>query len=164
MMTRNSNLGCGSGIIFLAIGLGIMIWGTKVLSNARASADWPATPGVITASSVERSQSSSSSSSSSSRPTYSANISYSYSVEGSNYTSGTVSFGQYGSSDSDHAREIVSRYPVNKEVDVFYNPEKPETSVLEPGVTWSSYLILGMGAIFAFAGLTSFFKFPSFRK
>lgn len=33
--------------------------------------------------------------------------------------------------------------PVDKRVDVYYNRERLETAVLEPSITWSSYIGIG---------------------
>jgi hypothetical protein len=45
------------------------------------------------------------------------------------------SFGSYSTSSFSKIQEIVSRYPKNKNVDVYYNPDKPNEAVLEPGVS-----------------------------
>ena len=87
--------------------------------------------------------------------TYLAKVRYSYSVDGTPYTGGKVSFSQYGGR-QEHSRQIVQQYPVGKAVDVYYDPEKPETAVLEPGVTNSSYLILGIGLLSTICGIAAF--------
>ena len=68
-------------------------------------------------------------------------------VADSRYSSDNVSFGQYSGNRS-HAEEIVAKYPVGSRVTVYYDPEDVATAVLEPGVTWSSYLLIGMGVLF----------------
>jgi len=78
------------------------------------------------------------------------------------YSADMVSFGQYGSSSRSHAEEIVNRYPTGRTVAVYYDPSDPGTAVLEPGVTWSSYMILGIGLSFVLISLAvggiGFFK------
>lgn len=140
--------GCGNvigltvfAVIFFAVGVGLTIWGGIVLNNANESADWPTTQGEVVLSNVRED-------SDDDGVTYHAEISYEYVVADREYVSDQVSFGQYGSSDHSHAAEIVNRYPEGRRVRVFYNPEDPETAVLEPGVTWSSYMILVMGLCF----------------
>ncbi|RMG98831.1 MAG: DUF3592 domain-containing protein [Chloroflexi bacterium] len=128
------------GLFFVA-SITLTIVGVNVLRNARVSEGWPTTTGEVVASSVRAS-------SDSDGTTYYADVSYSYVVDDHRYVSDTVSFGEYGSSDRSHAEEVVARYPVGKRVTVYYNPELPETAVLEPGVTWSSYFPLAMGLCF----------------
>lgn len=128
-------------IIFFAAGIGISIWGWSVLQNARVSESWPATDGEVVSSNVRVSTDEDGTS-------YFGDVTYSYVVNDARYTSDNVSFGQYGSSDRGHAEEIVAKYPAGSGVTVRYDPADPETAVLEPGVTWSSYLMLGFGALF----------------
>lgn len=146
MLRNNSNsMGCiGSGLfllIFLAVGIGLSIWGWNVLQNARVSESWPTTSGEILSSSVRVDNDDDGTS-------YFGDVIFRYAVADLPYTSGTVSFGQYGSSNRSHAEEIVGKYPVGSRVTVYYDPEDVKTAVLEPGVTWSSYFIIGMGLLF----------------
>ncbi len=145
-----------SGVIFGAVGLGISIWGAIVLTNAKASGSWPSVPGKVTESRVV--SKTSRDSDGHSDTTYSAHVVYRYEVENAEYTCDTVSFGEYGTNTPKHAREIVVRYPKGKEVTVHYEPEKPTKAVLEPGVTWSSYAVLGFGLIFVGVGGSCFFS------
>jgi len=128
-------------LIFFAVGIGLSIWGGIVIRNASVSEGWPQTQGEIVSSYVD-------SSADSDGTTYSADIKFMYVVNDRWLTGDVVNFGEYGSSNMRHADEIVNRYPIGKIVSVYYNPEQPETAVLEPGLTWSSYFILFMGIIF----------------
>ena len=142
------------GLIFLAVGIGLSLWGLSVLSNAKASTAWPTVQGTVTSSEVNRESKTRRTNGRSRRSTtYSAEVSYTYQVEGAEYSANRVSFGEYSSSNASHAQSIVSRFPAGKEVPVHYNPEDPSTAVLEAGVSWSSYIPLGLGAIFSIVGL-----------
>lgn len=127
--------------IFLIVGIGLIIWGAQILKNASVSSDWPGVQGEIIGSSVREEQDEDGT-------TYYADVSYVYVAADRRYTADTVNFGQYGGS-RNHAAGIVRQYPVGKTVMVYYDPEEPETAVLEPGVTWSSYLVLAIGFLFA---------------
>lgn len=145
MFRRGSNTaGCAStfffAAIFLAVGIGLSIWGWSVLQSARVSESWPTTSGEILSSNVREDTDEDGTS-------YFGDVTYSYAVDDFRYTSDNVSFGQYGGS-RDHAEEIVARYPVGSGVTVYYDPEDVKTAVLEPGITWSSYLLIGMGLLF----------------
>lgn len=86
-------------------------------------------------------------------------IRYQYSVDGVPYTSLSINsidtpFNRYPSSYS-------SRYPVGKDVIVYYNPKNPSEAVLEPGFVSVfkafdvfSYLIFGAGLYFFFLGIS----------
>lgn len=144
--TRGSSSGCFItvllGVIFFAVGIGLSWWGWRILQNAQVSESWPSTSGEITASSIRTDHDDDGT-------TYHAEVRFAYVVDDQRYNEDTVSFGQYGSSNRSHAEEIVSRYPTGQAVTVYYDPADPATAVLEPGVTWSSYMILGMGLLFA---------------
>jgi hypothetical protein len=145
------------GVVFLGVGIGISTWGSSVLKNAKASSSWPIVEGKVVASDVERERSTSGTGGERrTSTTYKANVFYEYSVDGTKYSSDKVSFGEYSSSNQRHARQIVNRYRKGKIVQVYYNPGKPDVAVLEPGVSWSSYMPLGMGVVFAIAGTAAF--------
>lgn len=146
MLQKSSNtMGCLGTMIFLLIfvgvGIGLSIWGWSVLQDARVSESWPATDGEILSSTIRVDTDEDGTS-------YFGDVTFRYFVDDVAYTSDNVSFGQYGSSDRDHAEEIVARYPAGSGATVHYDPAEPETAVLEPGVTWSSYMLLGMGVLF----------------
>ncbi len=128
--------------IFFVVGVAVSWWGWRILQNARVSESWPATSGKVTYSQVRIDHDEDGT-------TYHAEVGFSYVVNDQRYSADTVSFGQYGSSSRNHADEIVARYPEEQTVTVYYNPAEPETAVLEPGVTWSSYMVLGIGLVFA---------------
>ncbi|MCB8966761.1 MAG: DUF3592 domain-containing protein [Chloroflexota bacterium] len=126
--------------IFVVVGIGISYWGWHILQNARVSLSWPTTDGQITSSYVREDRDEDGTS-------YFGDVTYTYAVNDVRYTSDMVNFGQYGGS-RNHAQEIVDKYPEGNGVTVSYDPNDPETAVLEPGVTGGSYLVLGLGIIF----------------
>ena len=92
----------------------------KNVQVAKASAAWPTTTGTITASEIAkvmfRRQ---------------PRITYTYSVNGSPFTSQRVSFaGGYKPKDVD---PILARYPVGSEVMVAHDPQNPAEATLETG-------------------------------
>ena len=127
--------------IFLAVGLGLTITGISNIKSAKESETWPTVNGVIFKSKVKSSTSDGST-------TYGADISYDYQVNGQAYKGDKVTFGDVSTSSSSRAEKIVDRYPVGKIIGVFYNPNKPETSVLEPGLSGGVWLLPGVGSVF----------------
>lgn len=127
--------------IFFLVGAGVSYWGWTILQDAKASASWPAVQGQITQSVIEENRDEDGTS-------YDAEIRYEYVVNDQQYNGDMVNFGEYSGSHA-HAEGIVNRYPVGQTVQVYYNPAEVTEAVLEPGVSTSSYLVLGIGLIFA---------------
>jgi len=127
--------------VFLLIGGGLTAWGWTILQNARASATWPTAEGVITASEVTRS-------SSEDGVSYRPEVAYDYQAGDQFHTSYTIKFGENSYSSRGRAEAIAATYPVGQQVTVYYDPEQPSRSVLEPGVSGGSYIVLGVGLFF----------------
>jgi len=138
--------------IFAVIGILLTIfWGIPTARNAMESKNWPSAGGRITISGVSENYDSDNNS-----VTYNAKVAYNYTVNGLSYTGSTVAFGDYSSSDPSHAGSIVSRYPVGKSIKVYYDPDNPKTSVLEPGAGWNSFVGLMVGIGFGIIGIIGF--------
>ena len=138
--------------IFGVVGLALTIfWGIPTAQNAMKSADWPVIGGRVTVSAVSENYDSNDS-----NTTYTAKVTYVYIVDGNEYMGSTVAFGDFGSSDPAHASRIVMRYPVGESVQVSYDPREPQTSVLEPGAGWSSFIGIIVGTLFLFIGIIGF--------
>ena len=134
--------------VIATIGLLLTLYGQYQLSWARASADWPVVAGRIVISEVTTHRDEEGT-------TYSDKIKYVYTVVGAEYQSSVVVIGghSYG------AHRVVARYPLNADVSVAYDPNKPSRAVLEPGVEsyqWQTFgisMVLGalfMGTLFNF--------------
>ncbi len=78
-------------------------------------------------------------------------ILYEYAVDKKVYTSDKVIYSSTGSSDKNYALNYVNKYPVGKEITVYYDPNHPEKSVLEPLVR--DYQLIYMFIGFAILGL-----------
>jgi len=153
--------------IFVLIGVALLVFGVRGVSRAKASEGWPKVQGRILSSEVERSRSSSRGSGSNrsrSSTTYRAEILYEFKVEGVIYNGNRVAYGDYGSSGPQHARRIVNRYPVDHEVQVFYQPGQPEECLLEPGLKKQAWFIPGAGALFAGIGVLLAIWLPRARR
>ena len=122
--------------ILLSLGIWLTRSGIRGIKSARASMYWPATLGKMVMSTVreekplevrfedERP-----------RPEYRAILQYTYSIGGKNYV------GNHRMPNDDliayrtpeKAKASLANYPVDKNVQVYYDPEKPQNAVLEPG-------------------------------
>lgn len=84
---------------------------------------------------------------------YFARVEYEYSVDGTNYSSSNLDFRAHMSTFAGAADALVNQYPAGIKVEVYYNPSKPDVSVLIPGCQGcgrnpsDSSLLLGGGLI-----------------
>jgi hypothetical protein len=136
------------GVVFAAIGFCVVyFFGLPIVTQAKASLEWPQVSGVITSSRVQSRRDNDGT-------VYSSEVTYDYTVDGKKMSGETVYFGDNVSSSSrTTASETVSKYPTGKEIQVYYSPESPDECVIEPGTTWSSYFVLILGSIFGVVGL-----------
>jgi hypothetical protein len=131
------------GGVGLFVGMGIL-----QLPMASASLSWPTVEGLILASEV-----------------YEGccgeyfdgwwpEISYSYSVGGTEYVSDKVEIVDVGDSNTSYfAHQVILRYPAGKRVLVYYNPRDPGSAVLEPGIPNNHYLFFLILAVFPLAAI-----------
>ncbi len=112
--------------VLFIIGLGLCGYGIQMLNDANESKKWPQSEGVVTSSEIIKSSDSDGTS-------YRAKITYNYQVDDKTYSSNKISFGEYSSPNKNKAQDIIDKFPVGN-VTVFYDPEDPARSVLEPGV------------------------------
>jgi len=141
--------------IFMLVGLIALMIGIQGVANASASKKWPTTMGEIVESEVEREYGSGSSTGSghrSSGVTYHARIFYTYKVNDVEYEGSRIAYGDYGSSNPNHAHRLVARYPEGKTVQVRYMPKRPNQSLLEPGVKGQAFILPLLGLLFLVAG------------
>ena len=84
---------------------------------------------------------------------------YQYSAAGKSYQSGRIAMYRISSSDANKIRAILNAYPVGAVVQLFYNPQDPEKSVIEfdPSAPRSVlYISIGMAAGFFLFSLLAF--------
>ncbi len=106
-----------------------MLWiGVSARSRSSRSRHWPQVRGKIVASHMK---SEIKSVAQGSQISYVPVIRYEYHVEGRPYASSRLNFSVVQGISEDWARGIADRYPVGKEVVVYYDPKKPSESVLE---------------------------------
>ncbi len=148
-------------IIAAIAGFFIMLWGVLSLMEAKESTDWATTPGTVLSSSV---YDSTNHDVDVKKSVYHASVIYEYYVDEKLYSGDRIAFGDYGSGDSSHAEDIVSRYLVGMDITVFYMPDSPDESVLEPGMTMQSYYVLGFGLVFFITGVLLLIYMPTLEE
>lgn len=130
--------------VFFLVGATIAGVGVRTVFQARESATWPAAQGVIRSSTVTSQRGSKGGT------TYKPEVTYTYTVDGAEYTGNLIAYGLKGSSASrGFAQYYDNKYPEGAAVPVAYDPAHPQTSVLEPGVSKKAFILVAFGAIFA---------------
>jgi hypothetical protein len=141
------------GILFTLIGGGLTYFKAYPdYKAAKESSLWPQAEGVILRSEVNQRRGKKN------KTQYSSDISYSYEIDGKRYQSSQVYIGSEGtsSSSSKDAYKYKNKYPVGKQVTVFYSKNEESNAILEPGVKKNHYIFLGIGLFFAVVGLLAF--------
>lgn len=123
---------CGSGVIVALFGLGVflIVWGIRSRKKAEESSRWPTVVGSISEAFIQENRNRDSDGYTTT--TYIPKINYQYQIGGQIFTGNRFTFGfekSYGSKKK--AQEALTAYPVGGQINVFYNPQKPEEAVLE---------------------------------
>ena len=119
---------CFGGFFFLA-GAILLFFTLRTRKKSNASMSWPSATGQISAASVRKN--SSTDEDGYVDITYSPIVEYDYWVNGQVYKGHRIHFGITPSPRPGAAQAEVDRFPVGRQVTVFYNPEKPGEAVLE---------------------------------
>lgn len=121
-------------VVFLTITLAIAAFATHGFSLALASRRWPRTTGVIVRSCVVEDRGGDT-------VTLVAEIHFSFEVDGQSYAGDTWTFNRTGDETRRFAERAVQRYPVGRQVTVYYDAANPGRNCLEPGVTPRVYVL-----------------------
>jgi hypothetical protein len=135
------------GLVVL-FGLYLFLKGARNVWMALASVKWPTAPGVVVRSETARSVSKATRTSPGS-VTFDTQTVIQYAVNGKDYTTDVLHFGQtLGSDDKSVAALQRLRYPRGKEVTVSYNPRSPWIAVMKPGLHAEAFWLVGAGLAF----------------
>src|SRR3989344_4223740 len=132
-------------IPFIIIGLIFFITGIINIVRGFSSKNWPSVQGKIISSDIQIHRNIRQGSN------YSSAILFEYFINGTRYFSNRVSFGGTSSKLISIQRVLV-KYPIGTGVLVYYNPQKPQIAVIEPGVTFSTIIFTLVGIIFTIVG------------
>ncbi len=136
----NELIGALVGSTFTVGGIAGLVHSLRQNRMRLASFDWPVAEGIVIASKVEKKRGSKGGA------TYAPIVRYEYTVDGERYVGDKVMAGMaLSTSMRGSAEKIVARYPLVSPVIVYYDPEYPETSLLEPESTANIW----MGSVFS---------------
>lgn len=145
----NRLTGIGCGFVFFLVGLGLLVF---VLTEWRAAGEvqnWPSTVGIVQNAWVEAKADDDGTS-------YAPRVAYTYSVNGSSYTSTRITYWSVTHGSHSKAQSIINHYPIHSEVQVYYDPAKPSRAVLDPQrQTGTMLLLMSLGAAFGVMGFGS---------
>jgi hypothetical protein len=112
--------------------------------KAKATYEWPSTLGSVVASEIKEKSSDGGFS-------YEPVVTYEYQVEGNTLRSSKLKISEVITNGSySQAEKLIRHFPVGRKVDVIYNPEDPQESVLVEGMS-SKWLWTTIGfAVFFF--------------
>ena len=131
--------------IITILGLLGTLWGMNSIRVGIASNRWPDARGSIISSEVGEIHSADSGSGTGSTK-YHPKVIYAYLVDNQKYESIRISAFSYGSSSRQRALDITQKkYPLGRNVDVYYNPKYPKIAVLEKGVGFFAFIPILVG-------------------
>lgn len=141
------------GIIFALVGGAIFfLFALPPLQYAGTSNSWPTVSGIITRSEVDVWKRDG-------QTHYQPDIAYSYTVGGKKYSSAKITVGEPPLDNNvNNAKRLQAKYPVSKEVLVYFDPELPESSALEPGIKTGDILLASISILFFAVGLFALYK------
>ncbi len=83
-------------------------------------------------------------------------ISYRYKVNSKTYIGKEISTMLLRTSNASNGQELISKYPLNSQISVFYNQNKPDEAVIEKGVPTRAYYIFFAGIFMCLFVVMSF--------
>jgi len=148
-----------SSIVLLIVGILLLVPGGVAFTLSVnqvwlgiTSKNWPAAEGMVTRSLIDLSAARAGASGPITH-TYKANIRYQYEVNGKLYSGDKIFVTDYISKELAFEKKQEIEYPVGSSVIVYYDPDNPELSVLEPGTGWPSFAGVVLGAIIVITGV-----------
>jgi len=146
---------------FMFIGLVFFVLGGYQLLEGLTTKDWPAAPGKIQSSKVQIGSSNSHEPArtiqTGSRRRYSVDVRYQYEVDGQKFEGSRLRFGKVSYKKRSKAQKEKNLFLPGKEVEVFYDPANPQSSVLIKGIGLS-WLAVGLGGAMFILGLVVLIK------
>lgn len=135
------------GAIFCVFGSPVMAFFlTRIFLEAKASASWPTTPGIIQKVAVRETSVS----------RYYADVSYTYSAAGRDYTGTRISASDGEYNVRDGAVQAIHGLHVGQGVTVYYDPSNPSQSVIRAGAGFTEYVLFCVPIAFFAFGIYAF--------
>jgi hypothetical protein len=134
------------GLLFLFTASALLLVAVIRIKSGRASKTWPATKGTILESYNQHKTFTIRLIGSNTGRKYVPYIQYKYEVNGREYQSSSINSAPSWWVPPGVSHRLA-KYPQDKNVDVYYNPQSPEKAFLEPGVESLSFVFSLLGVI-----------------
>ena len=147
------------GLLFL--GIAVFLYGVFPLYFSYQSASWESVPGTVVQSKLTYTKGITRAKKGSRTGKYFADIVYKYFVNGAQYKNSEIFYGYIGNKSSNDAKFLLDLYPIDSNVDVYFDNSNPERSVLQSGINPSvwRYPAIGLTVIFvSILGIVSILK------
>jgi Protein of unknown function (DUF3592) len=146
-------------VFALLLGVGLILLGLHQRRKVRASFSWPYVLGTVVHTSIAQSESGNSEDGYST--SFSPVVHYQYFVPNAWYTGTRIGFSSRSYDRPHKAQAELARYPMNSQVYVFFNPQKPTDSVLAreaPGSNVGLWIGIAITAVVIAAAIASILK------
>jgi len=141
-------------LILTFAGVAILLWIGSIYLQSQEALRWPQTKGHIDSSTLQVYHWPKINFINSDYTRwFTANIEYEYSVGEYRYTSSQISFRKVYSRSSKEALKLMNAYRQDQDALVYYNPNDPMQSVLDPSYTGDMQIPLMVGVILVIIGL-----------
>lgn len=140
-------------LLFVLGGLTILVYSISLMYKSISSYTWPSCIGKIITSEVHQKKDIKGGRM---EKVYTAHVVYEYKINDLLYTNDRIFWAEYSSEIKSIMQNIVDRYPVGKEVFVYYDPNKPQNAILERNINWVTIASLFIGLIFIIVGIIGF--------
>lgn len=143
-------MGMPFALIYLAMLLGFLYFVFISIPKTLRTKSWPKTAGEVVTSKLHEAKRITKNGGS--ITVYSADIEYTYNVNGEEYSSKKIKWVDHNSNNKTHHQKKVDSYAKGQVVQVFYNPRKPSVGLLEPGFGAGNFIaliffVLGLGSM-----------------
>ena len=146
------------GGAFIGVGFLVFILLLKALLKAKVSRLWPMVTGELLDADLKLAVYKGVDSDGTTDQASALNVdfTYSYRVKGQQYTGRRVTFSDRVNKTPGSLKKLLKRYQGKSSIVVYYNPEKPQESVLVPGVSLYNLTPFITAILFLLAGLYIF--------
>ncbi|MBN1313678.1 MAG: DUF3592 domain-containing protein [Anaerolineae bacterium] len=140
-----------AAIIFIGVGVGMYIFMGDTVREAYESKSWPTVQGQVISSELRESRNSDN------ERMYSADVLYTYNVNGEQYENTMITMMDGTTSMRNSVQKTVSKYRTGTTVTVYYKPDDPAYAILEPGFSLGVIILGSFMVCFPLVGIAAFF-------
>jgi len=149
----------GFSLFLVLVGLALLVFGVFFVQEGFASRNWDRVEAEVITISVETDFNNSTSSNTRRVDGYYAVVTYAYEYDDDRYINDRFSLGRGPTATRNYdtreeAREAAEDdYPIGSDLDIYVNPDDPESTVIQAGADWTTFVPLILGAFFLPGGL-----------